>query len=212
MNKKRVITAAVGAPLLLLLLYLGGWWLGITLLLLFGLALAEYQRLIRVIRPAQPLVWMLIGGAYLLLGFLSFFVLRLTYQHWLVALWLLLTVWATDSGAYEIGRRYGRTPLAQSISPHKTKEGALAGAAAGMLLAGTYLSVAMKAPFFPALLITLIVSTAGQAGDLLESKVKRLAGVKDSGNLLPGHGGVLDRFDSLLLAAPLAYVLSLILL
>ena len=212
MNKKRVITAAIGAPLLLLLLYLGGWWLGILLLLLFATGVYEYNRLIRAFHPEQPLVWLIIGVAYLLLGFLSFFGLRISYPYWWVALWLLLTVWSTDTAAYEIGRRYGRTPLAPSVSPHKTKEGALAGAAAAMLLAGTYFSVAFQKPYFPSLLITLIVSSMGQAGDLVESKVKRLAGVKDSGTLLPGHGGVLDRFDSILLAAPFAYILALILL
>jgi len=212
MNKKRVVTAAIGAPLLLLLLYLGGWWLGIILLLLFVIGVYEYDNLIHAVRPEQPLVWRIIGVAYLLLGFLSLFGLRIAYADWWVALWLLLTIWTTDTAAYEVGRRYGRTPLAPGISPHKTVEGALAGAAAAMLLAGTYFAVAFREPYFPALLVTLTLSAIGQAGDLVESKVKRLAGVKDSGNLLPGHGGVLDRFDSILLAAPFAYIFALILL
>lgn len=210
MNKKRVITAAIGAPILLLLLYAGGWWLGIALLLLTAIGAYEYETLLRGIRPGQLLPWRLVGFAYIALGFLSLLGLRIAFHSWLVALWLLLSIWATDIAAYEIGRRFGRTPLARSISPKKTWEGALAGAAAAMLIAGAYFSIVFNANFFLSMLLSLIVSTLGQLGDLLESKIKRLAGVKDSGRIFPGHGGVLDRFDSILLAAPFAYILVLI--
>ena len=81
-----------------------------------------------------------------------------------------------------------------------------------MLLAGIFFSIAFHVNFFLSLLVSLVVSTIGQIGDLVESKVKRLARVKDSGKLFPGHGGVLDRFDSIMLSAPFAYILSLLIL
>ncbi|MCR6544703.1 phosphatidate cytidylyltransferase [Dehalobacterium formicoaceticum] len=113
--------------------------------------------------------------------------------------------WTTDTGAYIFGRLLGRHKLAPRISPNKTIEGALG----GMLLC-LVLVYALKG-FFPQITLNLfmalggIASLLGQMGDLMESAVKRWAGVKDSGNIIPGHGGVLDRFDSLTLVAPLMY-------
>ena len=208
--RQRVITAAICIPIGLLLAILGGWWLGILLLLLAALGIREYLALVQKISPKEILPWVLVGVADLLLGFLSMLGLRLSYPNFTLLLWLLLTIWITDSGAYFIGRRFGRRALAPRISPNKTWEGAVGGGFCGMLIAGTYLSLLLQLNFFLALLLTLIISTLGQLGDLLESKIKRLAGVKDSGNVFPGHGGVLDRFDSLLLSAPFAYVLLLL--
>ena len=207
---KRVITAIVCVPLLLLFVILGGWWLAIPLLLLGGLGIYEYHLMILRMRPENILAWRLIGIAYILLGFISIFGMRMIYGNWLLILWLLLTIWSTDIAAYEFGRRFGRKKLAPNISPNKTVEGAISGAVAAMLLAGTYFSIVFKMNFFLALLLTLFISCLGQLGDLLESQVKRMAGVKDSGSIFPGHGGVLDRFDSLLLAAPVAYILMLL--
>jgi phosphatidate cytidylyltransferase len=123
-------------------------------------------------------------------------------------------VWAGDIGAYYGGRSLGRRRLAPSISPNKTVEGALIGALAslgvGLGLTGilpdaapeSYGSIGMGA-------VILATAAAGQIGDLAESALKRSAGVKDSGTLLPGHGGMLDRIDSLLFAAPVFFLLTL---
>jgi phosphatidate cytidylyltransferase len=116
----------------------------------------------------------------------------------------MLVTWANDSCAYFIGSHYGRHKLAPRISPKKSVEGALAGLAGGMLAAVIVTLIAAK-PFWPMLALAVLTVAAGQFGDLVESIIKRNAGVKDSGSFLPGHGGALDRFDSMLLAAPAVY-------
>lgn len=118
---------------------------------------------------------------------------------------VLVTCWAMDTSAYFVGRALGRHPLCPRVSPHKTREGGLAALAAAILL-GTGLSHPLQLSPPTGLLLGLLLGVAGQAGDLFESFLKRQAGLKDSGALLPGHGGVLDRFDSLLLNAPAAYL------
>ena len=208
--KTRIVTAAVCIPLFLFVIIMGGWWLAIPLILLTLLAVAEYLQLVQRIQPQERSAWLLLGSAYIILGFLSLLGLRLSHHNCLVAFWLLMTIWVTDSAAYFVGKKYGRHKLAPQISPNKTWEGTLAGAGAGMLLAGIFFSIAFHVNFFASLLVSLLISSIGQVGDLVESKVKRLAGVKDSGKLFPGHGGVLDRFDSIMLSAPFAYILSLL--
>jgi len=120
-------------------------------------------------------------------------------QH--AVLYALLIVWLADSGAYFAGRRWGGAKLAPAVSPGKTWAGLWGGLAACVLLA-----VGMASwrglPVLPLLLVTLLAGVYSVIGDLTESLAKRFAGVKDSGSLIPGHGGVLDRFDSLLAAAP----------
>ena len=120
---------------------------------------------------------------------------------------ILAATWAGDSAAYFVGSRYGRRKLAPALSPNKTLAGAaggLAGSLAGGLAAlPVFVGVAPPAPVVAA--VALAVGVAGQLGDLFESLWKRAKGVKDSGRLIPGHGGILDRIDSLLLAVPVAY-------
>ena len=125
-------------------------------------------------------------------------------------LFLVLAVWASDIGAYVAGRLIGGPKLAPRISPGKTRSGAAGGLVAAML-AGAAAAQAM-APGAPlrAAVLAGVLAVASQAGDLLESAIKRGFGVKDSGRLIPGHGGLLDRLDGLLLAAPVAAVLGLL--
>ncbi|HFD79392.1 MAG TPA: phosphatidate cytidylyltransferase [Gammaproteobacteria bacterium] len=122
--------------------------------------------------------------------------------HWV--LFLLVLVWTADSGAYFAGRQFGRNKLAPAVSPGKTWEGVIGGVTASTLLAFGYarflgLPASATASFMLVCMVTVLFSVAG---DLLESLLKRQRGVKDSGNLIPGHGGILDRIDSLLAAAP----------
>lgn len=116
-------------------------------------------------------------------------------------LFALTITWAGDTVAYFVGRALGKHPLAPALSPKKTWEGAVGGFA-GSLLVGYAFSWCLSAPVPHLLAMAGVGNIAGQAGDLLESAYKRSAGVKDSGALLPGHGGILDRIDALILAIP----------
>lgn len=116
----------------------------------------------------------------------------------------LFIIWATDSGAYFIGRKFGKRKLWPEISPKKTVEGAIGGIASAVAVACLFLifaEIEISLPFFIG--FTILLSIFGQVGDLVESALKRHYQVKDSGNILPGHGGILDRFDSLLFVWPL---------
>ena len=120
---------------------------------------------------------------------------------------LLIVVFIGDTGAYYVGSYLGRHKLCPSVSPNKTVEGALGGLLAGLGAGALYKSFLLPLlPWGLSLLFFLSISIAGQMGDLFESQLKRVAGIKDSGTLLPGHGGILDRIDALLFAAPVAYI------
>jgi phosphatidate cytidylyltransferase len=123
---------------------------------------------------------------------------------------LLLIVWASDIGAYVVGRAVGGPKLAPAISPGKTVSGAVGGLLAAMLV-GLAVSLLESGPTGRAVLVSGATGCVAQAGDLFESWLKRRFGVKDSGNLIPGHGGVLDRLDALLSAAPFAALLAFLL-
>lgn len=120
---------------------------------------------------------------------------------------LMITIVVSDSAQYYCGRAFGRTKLAPAISPKKTREGAAGGllfGTAAMVIGGRW--VFPDAPLLLLALVGATITTLGMVGDLFESMLKRSAGVKDSSHLIPGHGGVLDRIDSWLFAAPLYYV------
>lgn len=132
-------------------------------------------------------------------------------QGGVFVLLLMLLVWGADSGAYLTGRLWGRTRLASRVSPGKTWAGAYGAMAAAVLVAaggGAWLGLSWPAQL-ALVLLALVTVLFSIVGDLFESMVKRLAGVKDSGRLLPGHGGVLDRIDSVTAAAPV-FVLGLL--
>ena len=125
----------------------------------------------------------------------------------MAALLLIATVVVSDSSQYYAGRMFGRRPLAPTISPKKTIEGAIGGvvcAVAFLMIAGTRLFP--EASLAPLALVGIAVVVLGICGDLFESRLKRIAGVKDSSALIPGHGGVLDRIDALLFATPALYL------
>jgi phosphatidate cytidylyltransferase len=149
------------------------------------------------------------GALYVGLPVLALLVLRGQDKGLLLTFWAMALVWACDSGAYFAGRAIGGPKLAPAISPNKTWAGFLG----GLLAAGAF-AFALVALFDLPLLLALAtpgLAILAQLGDLYESNLKRQAGVKDSGNLLPGHGGIMDRLDGLVAVAPVAALLVLVL-
>jgi len=125
---------------------------------------------------------------------------------WLVLLTLFL-VWATDIFAYYTGRSLGKTPLAPKISPNKTWEGSIGGGAAALLVAvGFQWTVLPELSALDLAALTVFGGGVSQTGDLAESQIKRSTGTKDASSILPGHGGLFDRFDAMVVAAPLVYL------
>jgi phosphatidate cytidylyltransferase len=254
----RLLVAAVGLPLVLGMLWLGGWWLFTLVAVAAVVAVHEF---VTTARPMRPLGAAIYGGVlltlfgaerggiiWLLAGFLATFVLgfilhalsstrapttaavgstilgsawiglglgfvlllrQMHDQGRLIAFAVVLTVFAADTLAYFTGRVAGRHSLAPRLSPKKTWEGLVGGAVTGVFVSfialydkrHEYLSV------WQAIVLGLIVVVAAVLGDLFESALKRDLEVKDTGRLLGGHGGVLDRLDALLFAAPAAYFL-----
>ncbi len=133
-----------------------------------------------------------------------------SHAFWLTFL-VFFAVWASDTFAYYSGRRFGKHPLAPIVSPKKTWEGAIGGAV-GAVLVGVVFGLfvfprfGLDVPLIHIAVVSLIGGIVSPLGDLAESRIKRAVGAKDSGRVLPGHGGILDRFDAILVAAPLCYV------
>ncbi len=256
----RLLVSAVGVPLVLGMLWLGGWWLFSLAAAAALVAVHEFVTMARALRPLAPAIYVGVllalvaastaGIAWMLGGLLATFVLAfvlnafsttrapstvaiaatvlgaawigfglghlvlLRHEHdeaRLLALTVLLTVWAADTFAYFAGRLFGRYKLAPSLSPGKTWEGFIVGSLAGVFVSfvalydtrHSYLST------WQAIVLGLVVVLASAAGDLFESMLKRDMEVKDTGRLLGGHGGMLDRVDALLFAAPAAFYVVL---
>jgi phosphatidate cytidylyltransferase len=152
-------------------------------------------------------------AAVMFLGVVYIFgAMKTAYQLGILQAWLLLFAldinWVGDTGAYYVGRRFGKHKMAPRISPGKSWEGA----AASILFAALFTTIGMhlflNTPLLKAAVFGILGNIAGQIGDLAESAMKRGAGVKDSGTLLPGHGGMLDRVDSALFTLPVAYAMA----
>jgi phosphatidate cytidylyltransferase len=254
----RLVVAVVGLPLVLGMLWPGGWWLFTLLALAACVAVHEFVTTARPMRPLAPavyggvllvlfgaerggVVWLLggflatfvlafvlygvsstrapttaavgstvLGSAWIGLGLGFLLLLRDMHDHGrLISFTVVLTAFAAATFAYFGGRLLGRHKLAPRLSPSKTWEGLLIGAIAGVFVSfialyktrDTYLSI------WQAIVLGLVLVVAEMMGDLFESALKRDLEVKDTGRLLGGHGGMLDRIDGLLFAAPAAYFL-----
>lgn len=191
---------------------LGCLWLGgiawLALIAAAGAGMAwEWWRLWRR-RPAT--LGLVLGAAYLLPAVLALVWLRMAPGVGLGnVLFVLLVVWASDIGAYLAGRWLGGRKLAPRISPGKTWSGALGGTLAAVAVGVALYGGWRGGPLAQAIMVAAGLSVVSQIGDLFESGVKRYYGVKDSSRLIPGHGGLLDRLDGVLAAAPVAAVLAM---
>ena len=185
----------------------------ISLLLITAVALWQYE-----MRSSQtvPANWFATMAGFILFGWLCghFFRLRtLPDMAWQWTMLAMLSTWIADSGAYVVGRFlagrfiFGRHALSPRLSPNKTVEGFMGGIVLGTSFT-VFIGSLVGITLLPALLLGLLVSTMGTVGDLGISLLKREAGVKDSGTLFPGHGGALDRIDSLMWTVAIAYYLA----
>jgi phosphatidate cytidylyltransferase len=176
----------------------------VTVLILLGASVIS-KNTYTIDEAGFPVIVSLYVGA----GFQNFVHAR--QAGFIILLYALFVVWATDIGAYLAGRKFGKRKLMPDVSPNKTIEGSLGGIVAAVIVALILLLATSKKIVFPyslpiMLVLTVIFSIVGQFGDLVESSIKRHYGVKDSGFILPGHGGILDRFDSLLFVFPIMHV------
>ena len=181
-------------------------------ILLIALAVLVLVKLIKAKMPDWKIIGYTVGGLLyismswgLLMNLYHYFDGNVYEKGWLLPMLIIATIWINDTMAYLVGSFIGKTPFSP-ISPKKTWEGTVGGAILAVVVvtvAGVYW---LELPWIQLLLITITSAVIGTLGDLLESKLKRMAGVKDSGNFMPGHGGFLDRFDSLLLAVPYVWL------
>ena len=196
---RRTITAFVYAAVVLVAAFAPALAFAGVLVVTAGLGFAELVALRHAGLPA------ILEGALLIVGCVSLYFLRTLGDPSGSLLITILAVWAADVVAYVVGSSFGKRKIVPTLSPGKTWEGTIAG-----FLAAAAVVVLLMAPtgvYVWAVLAALTIGPVAFAGDLLESWLKRRAGVKDSGTLLPGHGGVLDRIDSLLAAGPLVALL-----
>ena len=214
--RKRIITSIVFVSILLFAIAVGQivYNLFITLV---GIAMCfEAIKICKNITDEKrKILTRKIAVIYIVIFAFSLMMIRNFGQGFKITLWMFLVVWGVDTFAYIFGKKYGKIKLAPAISPGKTYEGAIFGSVSGLLI-----SMLLYTSFYTGsqssfsgisfFIFSVIVVVISQLGDLAESYIKRLCGVKDSGKFLPGHGGVCDRFDSLIFVAPFVFFIVLV--
>lgn len=260
----RILTAIIAAPILIGLIWYGGWSFGLLFITVSGLAQFEFYKLLKMSdnnplrywgtlvgvimvgftlfyrqnsiafywfyllpvlialifmvklykakdnKPFMNIAYTILGLIYVALPFALFIEIGFlkSYYNYELILGFLFMLWASDSGAYFAGVNFGKTKLFERVSPKKSWEGSIGGFAATMLVAFILGKYFLILPTQHWMAVGFIIVVAGTYGDLVESLFKRSIAIKDSGSIIPGHGGFLDRFDGLLIAAPfvLAYL------
>ena len=189
----RTLAAAAMIVLALMATVIGGYAFALLVAAGATAIFYEWSRLVR----GRGFGWMAGGFLYALAAAVALLWVRDRADQGLaLVLWIFVITWSTDIGAYFAGRKFGRTKLAPTISPNKTRAGLYGGMALAALLGALWVDYAQLSPAL--YLFAPIFALMAQIGDLFESWLKRRAGVKDSGRLLPGHGGVFDRLDGLM--------------
>ena len=187
-----MIAIALGAAVL------GGYVFAVLVAAAAAMIFVEWTRMVR----GWGLGWQLGGFVYALVPALALLWIRERAPHdMLLLLWVFIVTWSTDIGAYFAGRAIGGPKLAPTLSPNKTWAGLIGGMMAAALLGGWWANFTGQSPVL--LWLAPPFAIGAQVGDLFESGLKRRAGVKDSGTILPGHGGVMDRLDGLVMVASL---------
>ncbi len=215
--RTRAITAIVFVVIMLGGIMWSKWSFDLLFLVIQVGCIFELTKMVPLIDPnfaklpMPGLKYAALGIIYMYLPFTlirDLFKISINYfvgPNWVLPMIIIASIWVNDTIAYFVGSLIGKTPLSP-ISPKKTWEGTIGGAILAMLVVSFGANYIWHFSINTLLLITTTASIAGTFGDLLESKLKRMAGVKDSGSIMPGHGGFLDRFDSLLLAAPAVWL------
>ena len=221
LNKEVFKTRALTAVIFAVVMLGGLLWNGYTFLALFSIVmfgcLYEFTKIIKIIKPSGYRIYLSLALPYIILPIIMLIGLGIDLSKNeidikkyspLIPCAIIFSIWINDTMQYIVGSLIGKTPFSK-ISPKKTWEGTIGGAILCVVvigLFGYFLPVAQTLAAKHWVAIAAICAVFGTMGDLLESKIKRLAGVKDSGTFMPGHGGFLDRFDSLLVAAPFVWL------
>jgi phosphatidate cytidylyltransferase len=209
----RVVSSAVLAPLAIFAAWMGGFVFVAFWTLAACIVLWEWTTLVRAARPSAPAFvgWMVVGLIYAGILLLGPVILRADPMLGFVAIvFLFAVVWATDVAAYFAGRAIGGPKLWPAVSPKKTWSGALGGTLGGVAVSLIVLKLAGLALSPLVIVLALVLSIVSQGGDLLESAIKRRFGAKDASQLIPGHGGLMDRLDGFLTAVLAAVMVGLI--
>ncbi len=199
---KRAASVAVLAPAFILAVYLGGIFFYVVVTAALALAFNEWMNM--ALKSLTLRRDMIIGSTYLSVAFIAFIFIRMGMPGGGVLTFALLgTIWACDIGAYFTGKKIGGPKMAPTLSPNKTISGLMGGMVCSAIVMMLFdLQFSLFGNIWLAGVLGVLLAGVGQVGDVMISYQKRRVGVKDTGNLIPGHGGILDRIDSLMLAAP----------
>ena len=201
-TKQRVVSSIILIPLAVYAIFFSK---SVFIFIAIALAILMTIEWLDIVKTAKDQKkWRIIGFFYILIPIYAVIKIRLYDAD--VLLWMFAVIWATDIFAFFAGRSFGGPKLAPSISPNKTWSGLAGGVIASMLI-GFMSSFMFQGGVLFFVFISLFIALLEQASDLFESKIKRIFGVKDSGNIIPGHGGVLDRLDGMMFVAPLVLFL-----
>lgn len=204
----RLISALALLPVVLAAVWYGGYYFSALLAVAFVLMGYEWLQMIKSKGKEKNIAWLLLGLIYIVAPLYAFYLLRLFDAGALLVFWSFLMVWAMDVGGFFAGKAIGGPKMAPKISPNKTWSGLLGGVLLAICASellfyfiGDIAEVAALG-FSPAWYLAGVIAIIAQIGDLVESQFKRHFGIKDTSGIIPGHGGILDRADGLLLAAP----------